>query len=59
LFYVDIQYLFSTGLMSVVPTCNSRDYLTSSFAVFPIWWYFVKRHRFQVFAGNVCCNYVI
>jgi hypothetical protein len=29
--------LFSTGLMSVVPTGKSRDYLTSSFAVFLIW----------------------
>jgi len=43
--------------MSVVSTGKSRDYLTSSFAGFLIWWYFVRRHYFQIFSGNLCCCY--
>jgi len=43
--------------VSVVTTGKSRDYSTSSFAVFLIWWYLVRKHYFRVFSGNLCCNY--
>jgi len=36
---------------------RSHDHLTSSSTKSLNWWYFVRRHFFHVFSGNICCFY--
>jgi hypothetical protein len=53
--YICIYILHRIWLFSMMITLQkSRDHLTSPATVFLIWWYFVRRHYFQVFYVVLC-----